>query len=107
MEPISDRDRVDLSPLDPSRDKAKWETKSARIATRAAELRKLRRKVVRRAAFAVVLSAAAGLALWLSAPRHRPAQQQNSQRGDVFDWATRDNVDPYELLEMTGGRHAQ
>ena len=102
MEPSPDR--VNLSSLDPSRDKVKWETKSARIATRAAELRLLRRKVVRRAAFAVVLSAAAGIALWLSAPKQRT--HEHAQRGDVFDWATRDNVDPYELLEMGGG-HAQ
>ena len=99
MEP--EPERVDLSPLDPSRDKIKWETKSARIATRAAELRVLRRKVVRRAAVAVVLSAAAGITLWLSAPRPRAAHAQR----DVLDWATRDNVDPYELLDL-GGAHA-
>jgi hypothetical protein len=98
MEP--EPERVNLSPLDPSRDKIKWETKSARIATRAAELRKLRRKVVRRAAIAVVLSAAAGITLWFSAPHRQPPQQQR----DVLDWATRDNVDPYELLELG---HAQ
>jgi hypothetical protein len=101
MEP--EPDRVDLSLLDPSRDKVTWETKSARIATRAAELRVLRRKVVRRAAVAVVLSAAAGIALWLSAPKR---VMQHRQHDDVLDWATRDNVDPYELLDL-GGAHAQ
>lgn len=103
MEP--EPDRVDLSPLDPSRDKIKWQTSSARIATRAAELRKLRRKVVRRAAVAVVLSAAAGITLWLSAPRHRAAPPRR-HGGDMLDWATRDNVDPYELLDLGVG-HAQ
>jgi hypothetical protein len=105
MEPEPEPDRVDLSPLDPSRDKIKWQTSSARIATRAAELRKLRRKVVRRAAVAVVVSAAAGITLWLSAPRHRTAPQRHHS-GDMLDWATRDNVDPYELLDL-GVRHAQ
>ena len=105
MEPEPEPDRVDLSPLDPSRDKVKWQASSTRIATRAAELRKLRRKVVRRAAFAVVLSAAAGITLWLSAPK--PRQHHAVRGGDMLDWATRDNVDPYELLELTGGRHAQ
>lgn len=106
MEPEPEPDRIDLSPLDPSRDKVKWETKSARIATRAAELRKLRRKVVRRAAFAVVLSAAAGLTLWLSAPKPQRHHAAHHGQGDMLDWATRDNVDPYELLELGGG-HAQ
>lgn len=105
MEPEPEPDRVNLSPLDPSRDKATWESKSARIATRAAELRKLRKKVVRRAAIAVVLSAAAGITLWFSAP-HRRATTTERHRGDMLDWATRDNVDPYELLELGGG-HAQ
>jgi hypothetical protein len=106
MEPEPEPDRVDLSPLDPSRDKIKWQTSSARIATRAAELRKLRRKVVRRAAFAVVLSAAAGITLWLSAPKPRHTRATHHRQGDMLDWATRDNVDPYELLDLGVG-HAQ
>jgi len=100
MEP--EPERVDLSPLDPSRDKIKWQTSSARIATRAAELRMLRRKVVRRAAIAVALSMAAGITLYFTAPRNHPQRQHT----DVLDWATSDHVDPYELFEL-GGNHAQ
>src|SRR5512143_552094 len=65
MEP--EPDRIDLSSLDPSRDAERWDAVASRVATRAIELRRLRRAVVRRGTVAVVLAAAAGLALWFSA----------------------------------------
>jgi hypothetical protein len=104
MEP--EPDRIDLSSLDPSRDARSWDAVASRVATRAIELRRLRRAVVRRGAVAVVLAAAAGLALWLSAPRRDVRTPTTSRGGDIFDWATRSDVDPYELFEL-GGTHAQ
>ncbi|HSD87236.1 MAG TPA: hypothetical protein VLB44_06965 [Kofleriaceae bacterium] len=54
-----------------------------------------------------MLAAAAGLALWFSAPPRRPYRAQTTTtRQDIFDWATRSDVDPYELFEL-GGTHAQ
>lgn len=106
MEP--EPDRIDLSSLDPSRDEKRWDAVASRVATRAIELRRLRRTVMRRGAIAVALAAAAGLALWLSAPRRqvRAHVPSTTRSGDLFDWANRSDVDPYELFEL-GGDHAQ
>jgi hypothetical protein len=108
MEPEVDpmEARVDLSPLQPNHS----DVLVAKIAARALELRRLRRAVVRRGAVAVVLAAAAGLALWLSAPRrdvvHAAPPTARSGHHDILDLATRTDVDPYELLEL-GGNNAQ
>lgn len=62
MEP----ERIDLSALDPGG----WECKATALAARAVELRRLRRTVIVRGVAALAISAAAALALWLSAPKH-------------------------------------
>jgi hypothetical protein len=83
MEP----ERVDLSPLDPGG----WERKAAALATRARELRRLRHRVVVRGVAALAISAAAALALWLSAPR--PAPQTAPSAFDLLGQS-----DPMEVL---------
>jgi hypothetical protein len=64
MEP----DRINLSSLDPGG----WEGKAKALAARALELRRLRRAVMVRGIVALALSAAAAVALWLSAPKPAP-----------------------------------
>ena len=64
MEP----ERVDLSPLDPGG----WERKGKALAARALEQRRLRRAVMVRGMAALAISAAAAIALWLSAPKPVP-----------------------------------
>ncbi len=100
MEP--EPDRIDLAPLDPSADAARWERSIASVAARGREERRLRRAIVRRGGFAVVLAAAAGLVVWLSAPRHDAAPP----RADILDWAVRD-VQPSEVLGIGGNDHAR
>ena len=64
MEP--EPEPIDLSALDPSRDRAHWDAAIAHVADRAVVLARLRRRITRRGAIAVGLAAAAVLALWLS-----------------------------------------
>lgn len=87
MEP----ERIDLSPLD----RGDWQRKSAALATRALELRRLRRTVVVRGSIALGLSMAAALLLWLFAPK--PAAPPPSSAPSILDWATHD-TDPTEVL---------
>jgi len=91
-------DRIDLSPLDPG----SWQRKSAALAARALELRRLHRAVVVRGMTALALSAAAALALWLSAPSPEPAREDTpipaaSSSTQLLDWAIHD-TDPTEVL---------
>ncbi len=86
MEP----DRIDLSPLD----RGDWQRKSAALASRALELRRLRRTVVVRGSIALGVSMAAALLLWLLAPK--PAAPPPSAPS-LLDWATHD-TDPTEVL---------
>ena len=100
MEP--EPDPVDLSILDPKRDAVGFERTASRIVQRALELRRFRRAVIRRGVTAVVVAAAAGLALWLSAPRREPVAR--SAEG-ILGWAVRD-ANPDEVLGL-GGPYAQ
>jgi hypothetical protein len=113
MEPEADMpavESVDLSPLAPRHTDAVY----ARVAARALELRRLRRAVVRRGAIAVIVAAAAGLALFLSAPRRDQLAPRGRDHGagarghsaDILDLGFRSDVDPYELFDL-GGTHAQ
>ena len=107
MEPEPDmpaEPAVDLSPLAPRHDDAVY----ARVATRAIELRKLRRAVVRRGIVAVALAAAAAVVFYLSAPRYDTSisTARPSRGGDLLDLGLRGDVDPFELLDL-GGTHAQ
>jgi hypothetical protein len=91
-------DRIDLAPLDPGG----WKQKSAVLAARALDQRRLRRAVVVRGMTALALSAAAALALWFSAPtpgpRHdQPASSSSSSSINMLDWAYR-TTDPTEAL---------
>ena len=87
MEP----ERIDLSPLD----RGDWQRKSAALATRALELRRLRRTVVVRGSIALGLSMAAALLLWLLAPKHSAAPPPSAP--SLLDWAMHD-TDPTEVL---------
>ena len=100
MEP--EPDPIDLSSLDPTRDAARFDATVARVATRAIELRRLRRAVVRRGFVALAVAMAAALLLWFTAPR-RDAPRAASGT-DMLDWATRD-VSASDVLEL-GGPHA-
>lgn len=91
-------DRIDLSALDPG----DWQRKSAALAARALELRRLRRAVVVRGMTALALSAAAAFALWFAAPSREP--QLTSEPAStavsptsILDWAIHD-TDPTEVL---------
>lgn len=64
MEP----ERIDLAALDPGG----WERKATALAARALELRRLRRTIAVRGVVALAVSAAAAIALWLTAPRPAP-----------------------------------
>jgi hypothetical protein len=80
-------ERIDLSALDPGG----WERKATALAARARELRRLRRRVVVRGFAALAISAAAALALWLSAPK--PAPRSSPSAFDLLG-----NSDPMEVL---------
>jgi hypothetical protein len=97
MEP--EPERVDLSSLDPSSDAERWQRAVATVATRGQDRRRLRRAIARRGAIAIVLAAAAGIAVWWSAPRPEVVSQQAP---DILDWAVRD-VQPSEVLGMGVG----
>jgi hypothetical protein len=94
-----DEKPVDLSALDPRH----GDDVVARIAQRAIELRRLRRAVVRRGVTAFAIAMAAGLVLWFAAPKPTAA---TTHRTDLLDWATRDDVDAFDVLSI-GGPHAQ
>jgi len=100
MEPQDDA--IDLSELDPKRDGPRFDAAVARIAARGRELMQLRRALVRRGVVGVVLAAAAGVALWLGAPRRPEAETQSDE---LLDWALRD-PQPAEILGVGGG-HAR
>ena len=85
-------ERIDLSPLD----RGDWQRKSAALAARALELRRLRRTVVVRGSIALGLSMAAALLLWLFAPKPAAAPPPASQPS-LLDWATHDTA-PTEVL---------
>lgn len=87
-------ERIDLRVLDVP----DFERGVARIAARAAELRRLRRVVATRGATALVLVAAAALALWLS-PRRPPPQ------ADALSWMI-PGAKPEDVLRL-GGDYAQ
>ena len=81
-----DPDRIDLSPLDPSRDARRWEEMVARVAARGMESRRPRRPVLAQLAGwwrpALALVAAAAAAAWL------PALLSPSSRPDTVEVAT-------------------
>ena len=85
-----ERDRIDFSPLD----RGDWARKSAALASRALELRRLRRTVVVRGSIALGLSMAAALLLWLLAPKHAAPPPSAPS---LLDWTTHD-TDPTEVL---------
>ncbi len=93
---------IDLSVLDPRRNATRFDAAVNRIAQRALEVRRLRRAVVRRGLVALALATAAGVVLWLSAPRPQPPAPQPI---DVLDWATRD-LSAADVL-AAGGGHAE
>ena len=100
MEP--EPDRIDFGSLDPAASPT-WDRTVASVAARGAEQRRLRRTIVRRGIAAVVLAAAAGIIVWLSAPHRDPAPQH---RADILDWAVGD-VSPNAVLQLGGNDHAQ
>ena len=89
---------IDLSVLDPR----PTDATVARIAQRAIALRRLRRVVVRRGITALAIAMAAGIALWLAAPKRHVESRRTP---DLLDWATRD-VGADDVLGL-GGNHAQ
>jgi hypothetical protein len=82
---------VDLKPLDPGG----WAARSAALAARALEQRRIRRTVVVRGSIALALSMAAALVLWLSAPK--PSVPAPTSAPSLLDWANH-NADPTEVL---------
>jgi hypothetical protein len=92
-----DEQPIDLSVLDPH----PTDATVARIAQRAIELRRFRRAIVRRGVSALAIAMAAGIALWLAAPK----RSVETHAPDLLDWATRD-VGADDVLGL-GGTHAQ
>ena len=83
-------EKIDLQALD----MADLDRGVARVAARAAELRRMRRVVATRGATALVLVAAAALALWLS-PRRPPPQS------DALSWMV-PGAKPEDVLRLGG-----
>jgi len=108
MGPEPEPEPIDLSALDPSRDRSRWDRMIAQVADRSVEAARIWRTVVRRGTVGVVVAAAAALALWWSAPRNKPAPTAPDQAMASLDWALRD-LGPDELLgiEAAGGRDAR
>ncbi len=115
MEPERDvtaEPAIDLSTLDPRRDRTRWDQAVARVAERGLALRRLRRAVLRRGLTALGVSAAAALVLWLMVPRRDGLRGGHTDGprgagrggGELLDWAVRD-VAPGEVL-MMGAGHA-
>ena len=100
MEP--EPDRIDFSSLDPTAN-PRWDGAIASVVARGRAQRRLRKAVLRRGAIAVVLAAAAGITVWLSAPRTDPAPPPS--HADILDWAV-GNVSPSAVLDL-GGDHAR
>lgn len=88
-------ERIDLAVLDVP----DFERGVARVAARAAELRRLRRVVATRGMTALVLVAAAALLFWLSIPKRTPREV------DALVWMTPD-AKPEDVLRL-GGDYAQ
>ena len=101
MEP--EPDRIDFSSLDPAAS-PRWDGAIASVAARGHEQRRLRRAIVRRGAIAVVLAAAAGIVVWLSAP-HRDPVPRPAHHADILDWAVSDAPNAFAILG--GDDHAQ
>ena len=112
-------DPIDLSPLDPARDAARWSDMLASVAARARarhaanlRARSLSRELVRRGAPAFALAAAAAAIVWLARPKPRVLSETDASAASSSDpidvlssWAldgsAGGSIDPRELL-LTG-----
>jgi hypothetical protein len=97
-----DEQPVDLSPIDPARDGARWDALVASVAARARARRRpsLARELVRRGVPAFALAAAAAALVWLAKPRPRPAPD------DAPAPTSRDATDVIATWGLTGGGDA-
>src|SRR5512140_611606 len=111
MELDEERDPVDLSALDPARDRARWEGVIAGVAFRAASRRRasLSRAVTGYGVRAFALAAAAAIAIWVLAPP-RGAPDRSDERADapspsdgLAGWALQGSPDGAALLGSLGG----
>lgn len=109
-----DDERIDLSPLDPSRDAARWDQMIESVATRASAGRQrpspVAVQVVAWAPAALLLAAAAALVVWL-APTGDSARAPSSGAQQpaalaLARWASTGELpETSDLLETLGGEH--
>lgn len=104
--PIMDEPPVDLSPIDPSRDGARWAHLVASVAARARARRRpsFAGSLVRSGVPAFVLAAAAAAAVWIARPRPRVEPARAAEPADLIaSWAY-GAADPTALVyPSTGG----
>jgi hypothetical protein len=95
-----DEPPVDLSPLDPSRDRARWDRLVASVAARARARRpSFAQVLVRGGVPAFALAAAAALAVWIARPAPRaPAPVTRDAADAITGWAYGASADPFALV---------
>ncbi|HTJ44377.1 MAG TPA: hypothetical protein VL463_19875 [Kofleriaceae bacterium] len=104
---MDDQEPIDLSPLDPSRDRARWDHLVSSVAARARARRRpsVARELVRRGVPAFVLAAAAAAFVWIArpAPKPMPPPASNDPSDVIIGWAY-GSADASALVY--GGDHA-
>jgi len=105
-------DKIDFSPLDPSRDQGRWNDMVASVARRALQARRRRLTIAAQLLewSRPMLAAAAGLALvsWIGAMASGTRQEANATAAPhpamtLAEWAATDQVpDTQRVLELLG-----
>lgn len=95
---------IDFTPLDPSRDAARWDRAIHGVVARAAAARKpsVMRELSRSGVVVFALAAAAAAAMWLG---RRPGAPPTVTRDPVTEWtrwASGEAVDPLSLVDSAG-----
>jgi hypothetical protein len=113
-----DDEQLDLGPLDPSRDAARWQRRIETIATEALRRRRRAHGLVQELLVwsrpALAVAAALAVLVWsqaLSTERRATEQSASSERrartGSLLEWAQKDQVPPPEIiLWALEGSHA-
>lgn len=103
---MSDTEPIDLSPLDPSRDAARWDAAIARVVARAQAGRKpsVMRELSRSGAVFLAVAAAAAAAMWLLRRPPTPASAERDPVTEWTRWASGEAVDPLGLVDSGGAR---
>ena len=110
-------ERIDLSLLDPSRDRERWERRIEAVSSRAAAARRAPRSVPAQLASwagpALALAAGLALVVWLATPSRKPPPPHPAPSGAASDpafalerWSVGERpASVWEELEMMGVGH--